>query len=80
MCEKYLQENHPQNSGRYQKKPFFGVTTVSLSPKGKAWLEKATNTETCEPLVLEMSSELQSLEEVKSVVVTVQKNTVPMKK
>lgn len=76
MCEKYLADNHSKKAAFSKFKSF--STTVSLSPKGKAWYDKATrNPGTCEPLILEMSAELLAMEEQKPVTISIIRRETP---
>lgn len=61
MCEKYLKENQFKSNSKYGQASF--GSTVSLSPKAEEWFKKSKQSNSNEPLILEMSAELLSLEE-----------------
>lgn len=63
MCEKYLKENQFKSNSKYGHGHASFGSTVSLSPKAEEWFKKSKQSNSNEPLILEMSAELLSLEE-----------------
>lgn len=91
MCEKYLKENQFKSNSKYgQGSSKYGHasfgSTVSLSPKAEEWLRKSKQSNSNEPLILEMSAELLSLEEhvtiqkIKSQILSIVPAADPVKK